>query len=1164
MQIENFVRLNIFREVFYMRKLKKLLLAVTAIVLSLSMTIQAMAYDNSEYDNYSYDSEEDIKEYNEQNIDTQESQEGDDYSQQDEENSEEVKNEEQGVTGDEDNSEEGEAEEKVEELDSELSFDFSDFSQQPFLGAVGGSLSDTNSTRKSIASIAYSRVGMTDWKTYVGKDTYDPWCVYFANWCVHQVVNDSSVWPNTGSTNALIKWFQNNNRWHNRTSRTWSYNTTYGYSVSNGTDDGYIPQPADFAAIENDGSSSEPDHTGLVYNVDDNYIYTIEGNIGGAVVYRKYGKSNLRLNANNSSSSYIVGFGEPNLGTSSSYTPVTPVNKKPVGNVDSCVGEIGEVTVTGWAYDPNDTSTSVDIHVYIGGLAEDSNSEPHNMGRAAIYRNDVNQAYRISGDHGFSYRIPTSKRGTQTVCIYAIDTNGGQNTLLAKRSVTIIDEPKMNFDKNAVSIECDESEIINCCFSGSNLYRAVIGSDNSDIATIELMNMDWQSTNASLKVIGKNPGKTNIYMQFLDESGNQVMKKDITVEVKDSDPATIKFDCSDIDIFVGDSKKVKIEWTGRDIATLDAYPENSSTASAKWGNSDANSRYAYINVVGLKAGNTTLIAKLYDSKGNVKVQKKLDISVKEKQVVEEASIKYDRTDISMTVDSVSQVKIEWTGSEVATLDSYPLDDSIVEAKWGSYDTSKRYAYLNITGLKAGTTKLITKIYDAKGKVICQKDLNITVKDKEIFYWIKPSIIQSSLYTGDAQRVTVSFVTDNVFDIRVTSTKVNNAGVGWISKDIKQGTGEIEIKGLNEGVSVVKFELINNQGKIVASKQIDVKIAKKQIYYNVITNSTEYQVTKKETITVPFEFTTEGVANVTCATDNGNIDYDLTDKDLKVGKGYINITGLKEGESWMSICLHSDDGSIAFEKHIKFNVVKANDDFYLNVNSSNYEVNEGESIDIIVNHSTKNVSRLEVKSYNPSGCSVDWIKNNLFEDEAMFRATGLRPGNSTVTISLYDEDNELVESCTICVTVMLKTDINDNDSTGNDNNEDKDTKEDTNEDNKKDAPVIKEDIYYITYVLGGSNVVDPHNMTEYTPSKINRPIRLLSPTRYGYTFDGWYNAETGRKVYQITKDTKGNLKLIAKWKENKKYNNKIVNNKLSKNFFKYYFSFVINWNRMFWR
>lgn len=82
-------------------------------------------------------------------------------------------------------------------------------------------------------------------------------------------------------------------------------------------------------------------------------------------------------------------------------------------------------------------------------------------------------------------------------------------------------------------------------------------------------------------------------------------------------------------------------------------------------------------------------------------------------------------------------------------------------------------------------------------------------------------------------------------------------------------------------------------------------------------------------------------------------------------------------------------------------------------------------------------------------------------------------------------------------------------------------------------------YTIIYNLnGGSGTMTP---TEYNVT--TETFNLPTPTRTGYTFDGWYSEDTyTTKVTEIKKGTTGNITLYAKWSETKYSVNINTNNR----------------------
>ena len=117
------------------------------------------------------------------------------------------------------------------------------------------------------------------------------WCAIFVTYCARHVGIPTSVIPNFAScTTSRDSFWKPNTRWKSRTE--------------------YTPEAGDIIYFDWD-LSGNCDHVGIVKDVDDNYIYTIEGNTssasgvvsnGGGVAKKKY-----KLTA-----SYIAGYGRPN------------------------------------------------------------------------------------------------------------------------------------------------------------------------------------------------------------------------------------------------------------------------------------------------------------------------------------------------------------------------------------------------------------------------------------------------------------------------------------------------------------------------------------------------------------------------------------------------------------------------------------------------------------------------------------------------------------------------------------------------------------------------------------------------------------------------------------------------------------------------------------
>ncbi len=117
----------------------------------------------------------------------------------------------------------------------------------------------------------------------LGQDNL-PWCAIFVWWCAKEAGIPSSIIPYCKSCTYVRDFFANKG----------SY---YSFSSS--------PQAGDL--FFQDGTSSSPNHMGIIRAVDSSYIYVIDGNYDDAVCSRKISRT----------SSSLVGFARPSYTTSS-------------------------------------------------------------------------------------------------------------------------------------------------------------------------------------------------------------------------------------------------------------------------------------------------------------------------------------------------------------------------------------------------------------------------------------------------------------------------------------------------------------------------------------------------------------------------------------------------------------------------------------------------------------------------------------------------------------------------------------------------------------------------------------------------------------------------------------------------------------------------------
>jgi hypothetical protein len=110
----------------------------------------------------------------------------------------------------------------------------------------------------------------------------------------------------------------------------------------------------------------------------------------------------------------------------------------------SSIADGDQLTLRGWAYDPNKTAKAVRIRVYVGGPP--GVGKYYKLKTAKLSRPDVAKAHPKAGAlHGFEQTItikPSSaakKAGKVVIYVYALNVTGtpGITALLGRKTVTI-------------------------------------------------------------------------------------------------------------------------------------------------------------------------------------------------------------------------------------------------------------------------------------------------------------------------------------------------------------------------------------------------------------------------------------------------------------------------------------------------------------------------------------------------------------------------------------------------------------------------------------------------------------------------------------------------------------------------------------------------------
>lgn len=112
----------------------------------------------------------------------------------------------------------------------------------------------------------------------------------------------------------------------------------------------------------------------------------------------------------------------------------------PVGEIESITSDYpGTFSVKGYCYDPDSSAESIKIYIRVGGNTSSTAVTEHSAD-ANIYREDLNEKYDISFNHGFDTRVTTGARGNQNIYVWAKNIKGGKDVLLGHKVINISDE----------------------------------------------------------------------------------------------------------------------------------------------------------------------------------------------------------------------------------------------------------------------------------------------------------------------------------------------------------------------------------------------------------------------------------------------------------------------------------------------------------------------------------------------------------------------------------------------------------------------------------------------------------------------------------------------------------------------------------------------------
>ena len=397
-----------------------------------------------------------------------------------------------------------------------------------------------------------------------------------------------------------------------------------------------------------------------------------------------------------------------------------PTNHLPLGHVDSVVGGAGTVTVSGWAYDRDDTNQPLEIHVYIGAPAGTAGAEGHGGIIANVYRPDVNSNpdhLGVGEYHGFEVTLNTNLTGTQKVYVYAINHGGGTNPQIGTtKTVTITPKATSTLQVHtsassvALTMGGTNTKSFDFWFTGSHpndytMKAAYNKSAGYVTPTVTGPNAEGKYT---ITVTGAKEGTDTMTIKAIDDvSGNVITSTNVAISVTKA-KYTISYNANG----GSGAPAAQTKTYGQALTLSSTKPTRAGYTFLGWSTSSAATAATYAPGASFTTNANTALYAVWKAEP-------LGIT---------SSVKTVELILGGTESKTITVTKTGTYTENngrCTLQAEAMNEDVVDLAWGSI--SGNSAPLTITAKKEGTTVVELRVIDYDSReCLVSCSVNITV------------------------------------------------------------------------------------------------------------------------------------------------------------------------------------------------------------------------------------------------------------------------------------------------------------------------------------------------------------------------------------------------------------------------------------------------------
>lgn len=432
------------------------------------------------------------------------------------------------------------------------------------------------------------------------------------------------------------------------------------------------------------------------------------------------------------------------------------------------------------------------------------------------------------------------------------------------------------------------------------------------------------------------------------------------------------------------------------------------------------------------------------------------------------SISFSPSSLSVDVGDSKTASINYKGDNVYLPAFIINDDSICSASWGDVDVNAGKAALIVTGKKAGSTSIKINLIDSNRKILYTKSFTVTVNDNRVSVSANPSALTLNLANNNSGTVRVNI---NGPHGGVGGTGDSDGVVRAEWGDYGSGYAVAKFTGLKVGTDNFTFQVYDEtKTKVIATTTIRITVTAPTytVFYNANGGSG-----------APSSQTKQHDKPLTLSSV----------KPIRAGyafKGWATSPGVASAQ-------YQSGNSYSSNKDLTLYAVWERDkvESSLTFSANSITLDSGSNKTISVKFKGDGIKYLgfSPENKNNSICYLSWADINWKNGTTSVTVTGKEPGTTTITVHFLDANENSFYSQNFNVTVNSIS-------------------------------------YNVFYDANGGTV--PTSKETVTNGNIYGT--LPTPTRNGYTFEGWYTARNGGS--RVTADTVVNLTadqtLYAHW------------------------------------